>query len=65
MRIVFALIVLALASPASAKVYILQWGKTYEVWETRGLYDYPVQGQITTLSEAKQVAKRVKEQGAK
>jgi len=51
------LALLLLISPASAKVYILKWGKTYEVWETKGLYDYPVQGGIGSEKEARKVAK--------
>jgi hypothetical protein len=57
MKIGLMILAILLASPASAKVYVLQWGSTYEVWETRGLYDYPVVSGVKTEREARDVVK--------
>lgn len=43
MKIAITIVLLLISSPASAKVWIMQWGPaSYDVRETRGLWDYPI-----------------------
>lgn len=50
------------SGPTLAKPYIMQFGASYEVWDTRGLYDYPIQGEIKTEREARKIARDLRTQ---
>jgi hypothetical protein len=59
--IISAALLLASISPACAKVWIMQWGpNSYDVRETRGLWDYPIAVDVKTLAEARRIAKQAR-----
>lgn len=61
MKIAITIVLLLISSPASAKVWIMQWGPaSYDVRETRGLWDYPIAVDIKTEREARRIAKQVR-----
>jgi L-rhamnose isomerase len=48
---------LLLTAPASAKVWIWQWSaNSFDVRETRGLWDYPIAVDVKTEREAREIA---------
>jgi hypothetical protein len=59
-----AALLLASIAPASAKVWIMQWGpNSFDVRETRGrdgMWDYPIAVDVKTLAEARRIAKQAK-----
>ncbi len=60
MKIAITIALLLLAAPASAKVWIIQWSaNSFDVRETRGLWDYPIAVGITTEREAREIAGQV------
>ncbi len=71
MKIALTIVLLLVAAPASAKVWIMQWSATsYDVRETRGrdgLWDYPIAVDIKTEREARAIAGELvrKNKGAK